>query len=171
MIIIILFSYSTRLWPWGPPDWGTDPGCSSAPRSRSRPPSSTSRLTICAETPPAAPNNPHQPSVTKPLFNGALNSLSTNQNAWPHSFKPTFGRMNIGPSTELSQPEGSAPELLHVRLFGLESLHDEWEGAMGLIESDERVELLDRTVFLSQSVEPLNKCIGFFSEVRGVVIQ
>src|SRR5262245_54496890 len=54
------------------------------------------RLTICAATPPAAPNNPHHPNVTKPQCNGAENNSSTNQNAWPHSFKPTFGRMNIG---------------------------------------------------------------------------
>ena len=40
------------------------------------------RLTICAATPPAAPNNPHQPNVTKPQCNGAENSSSTNQNAW-----------------------------------------------------------------------------------------
>ena len=52
-----------------------------------------------AATPPAAPNNPHQPNVTKPQCNGAENSSSTNQNAWPHSFNPTFGRMNIGPTT------------------------------------------------------------------------
>ena len=49
-------------------------------------------------TPPAAPNNPHHPKVTKPQCNGAENSSSTNQNAGPHSFKPPFGRMNIGPT-------------------------------------------------------------------------
>ena len=57
------------------------------------------RLTICAATLPGAPNNPHQPNVTKPQCNGALNSSSTNQNAWPHSLSSTFGRMNIGPTT------------------------------------------------------------------------
>src|SRR5512147_139327 len=56
------------------------------------------RLTICAATPPAAPNNPHHPNVTKPQCNGAANSSSTNQNAWPHSLSPTLGRIIIGPT-------------------------------------------------------------------------
>src|SRR4026207_1589770 len=76
------------------------------------------RATICAATPPvppnrphqprattpppppppAPPNSPHQPRVTKPQCNGAANSSSTNQNACPHSLRPTLGRIIIGPT-------------------------------------------------------------------------
>src|SRR4026208_1975531 len=56
------------------------------------------RATIRAATPPVPPNSPHQPRVTKPQCNGAANSSSTNQNACPHSLRPTLGRLIIGPT-------------------------------------------------------------------------
>ncbi len=41
---------------------------------------------------------PTPPQCHKAPANGAANSSSTNQNAWPHSLSPTFGRIIIGPT-------------------------------------------------------------------------
>ena len=95
------------------------------------------RYTICA----AAPNKPHQPNVTKPQCNGAANSSSTNQNAWPHSFKPTFGRMNIGSTTTIGGQIWGGNALMAIHAVCEQWLKErtgiEWSGPGQLIRSDQ----------------------------------